>query len=131
MVGLLDDWLTPGNLNRTLTQVNWLLLRSVQARDGYEAVYLQLRHSSVRDFLVSEEYDGPARLGLPAMHAHVAEHYLRQAERSTWAGVEPYGRYYAVRHMIESQNRRQSDQAAKCLSDLEYLQATLGEEAAE
>jgi serine/threonine protein kinase len=114
-------------LDTVLEQVMWFLDRKVEAIDGHEEAYLQLRHQSVQDFLVSLPYHGPARNHLDEMHARIGEHYLRQARAKGWARVEPYGRSYAVRHLWLSKRPEQLAHAAACLTDLEYLQATLGE----
>jgi hypothetical protein len=114
-------------LHMVLEQVAWFLDRKVEQIDGHEEAYLQLRHQSVHDFLVSLPYHGPARNHLVEMHARIGEHYLRQARDKGWASVEPYGRSYAVRHLWLSGRPEQLAHAAECLTDLEYLQATLGE----
>jgi hypothetical protein len=114
-------------LDMVLEQVAWFLDRKVERIDGHEEAYLQLRHQSVHDFLVSLPYHGPARNHLDEMHARIGEHYLQQAREKGWASVEPYGRFFAVRHLWLSGRPEQLARAAACLTDLEYLQATLGE----
>ena len=114
-------------LDWTLERLRWFLLRKIQAADGYEQAYLQLRHQSVRDFLVSVKYRGPARHGLKKMHARVADHYLREAEPKGWLSLGPYPRFFAVRHMLQADTPEHLERAAQCLTDLDYLQATLGD----
>lgn len=106
--------------------LRWLLVRRVErTHDGYQEAYLQLRHQSVYDFLVSVEFEGPARDGLEETHAQIARFYLEQGD---WAKVEPYGRSFAVRHMLMARQPELLDKAVCCLTNLTYLQATLGEE---
>lgn len=107
--------------------VTWLLTRKVEDKYGYKESYLQLRHQSVRDFLVSEEHQGPARKNLESMHARVGQHYLTEAQAKGWPSVEPYGRFYAVRHLLLAKDAEHLKSALERMTDLGYLQATLGE----
>ena len=121
------NWRT-ARLDRVLRWVTWLLTRREEDRGGYREAYLQLRHQSVRDFLLSIEYQGPARYGLEDIHGAVGERYLQEAERRGWMSIEPYGRFFAVRHLLLANKPERLREAAECLTDLDYLQATIGEE---
>jgi serine/threonine protein kinase len=118
----------PAQRNWALSLLRWLLVRDVKTQDGYQEAYLRLRHQSVLDYLVSVEFEGPCRDGLDEMHARVGRHYLKRAE-SGWGKVDPYGRWFAVRPLIRSHDQDLLEQAAACLTDLRYLQATLGDSA--
>ena len=115
------------DLDWALERLGWLLASRTGDREGYEEAYYQLRHQSVRDFLTSRhaQYRGPCRDGLDRAHARIGRYYLRQADREGWGSVEPYGRRYAVRHMALADDPRLLEHAARCLTSLEYLQATL------
>jgi len=118
----------PAQRNWALSVLRWLLVRDVKTQDGYQEAFLRLRHQSVLDFLVSVEFEGPCRDSLRVMHARIGRHYLTRAEHG-WGKVDPYGRWFAVRHLIRSHDDDLLKQAAACLTDLGYLQATLGEAA--
>ena len=66
-------------------------------------------------------------LGCPA--GTVFSRLARARERG-WADVEPYGRFFTVRHLWLAGGEEHLLQAAQCLTDLEYLQGTLGDEPA-
>jgi hypothetical protein len=117
------DW-KPTRRNWAQQLLRWLMVRRVEKSGGYEEAYLQLRHQSVYDFLVSVEHEGPARDGLEEMHARIGRHYLKQADRS-WSEVEPYGCAFVVRHLVLARDRELLRRAAECLTSLEYIQATL------
>jgi serine/threonine protein kinase len=120
---------TPGQFDRVSKALRWLCERRRMESYGIAGYYLQLAHQTIREFLISEEHEGPARLDLEEMHAHVGECYCRQAEREGgWDRVDPYGRSYAVRHLLRAKDRRHLAQAAALLTRLDYLQATLGDE---
>jgi hypothetical protein len=93
------------DLDWALDRVRGFLVRRVQRQAGYDVAYLELRHQTVLDYLASVKYRGPARGGLASTHAHIADHYLDLAKRAGWVVVEPYGRYYVVRHLILSDDR--------------------------
>jgi hypothetical protein len=116
----------PPRLDWAQQMLNWLIVRRVEERNGYEEAYLQLRHLSVYDFLMSVKYKGPARHGLQPMHARVGEHYLREAARAGWGSVEPYGRHFAVRHLLKANDPGLLTEAVRCLTSPAYLEATLG-----
>jgi hypothetical protein len=119
------DW-KPARLNWAQQLLNWLIVRRVDKTNGYEEAYLQLRHQSVYEFLVSVKYEGPARDDLQPMHALIGEHYLREAARTGWDGVEPYGRHFAVRHLLAANDPGLLIEAVLCLTSLAYIEATLG-----
>jgi hypothetical protein len=121
------DWKQEtARLDWALHILGWLLDRKVNTQEGYQEAFLRLRHQSVLDFLVSVEFKGPCRHGLRAIHARIGRHYLKCAENG-WAKVDPYGRWFAVRHLIRSHDDELLKQAAVCLTDLSYIQATLGD----
>ncbi len=106
----------------------WFLASKSEDADGYKETYYQLRHQSVKDYLLSREdtYPGPCRDGLEPMHARIGRYYLGQADRAGWDHLEPYGLSYVVRHLALARNDALLKRAAECLTSLEYLQSTLG-----
>src|SRR5262249_25335233 len=100
-------------------------------KHDYQEAYLRLKHQSVLDFLTSVEHQGPCRDSVEAMHATIGKHYLDSVkDPRDWAKLDPYGRWYVVRHLILAQDADLLARAADCLTDLDYLQATLGTAAA-
>jgi hypothetical protein len=41
--------------------------------------------------------------------------------------IEPYGRRFTVRHLLQAGSKEHLEEAVHCLTDLSYLQGTLGE----
>jgi serine/threonine protein kinase len=106
----------PARRNWALQVLRWLLIREVHLLEGYQEAYLRLRHQSVRDFLVSVEFEGPCR-----------DQIVSKAEGVGWAKVDPYGRHFGVRHLIGSREPGRLVRAACNLSDFQYLEGTLGD----
>jgi hypothetical protein len=123
------DW-KPARRNWALQLLRWLIDRRVEKANGYEEAFLQLRHQSVYDFLVSVEYEGPARDGLDDMHARVARHYLQQAGGG-WHNVGPYGLSFVVRHLAAANDSELLQEAMSCLTDLGYVEARLNASSAD
>jgi serine/threonine protein kinase len=109
-------------------ELRWLLEERPRCWYGQAGTgYIQLRHQSMRDFFVSAEGMKGVRLGLSRMHADIGAYYLAQAsERRSWIRVDPYGRFYSVRHLLLAERDQQVQEAVRLLSDFDYLQATLG-----
>jgi hypothetical protein len=116
-----------GELDAMTTALTWLLKRQVRSRDGGEPYCLLLQHESVRDFLTSTKYRGPARSGVPEMHRRIGRYYLSRSREGGWTKTEEYGRFFAVRHLLAAGDRESVAQAADLLTDLDYLRGTLGE----
>jgi serine/threonine protein kinase len=121
-------WKKTTDLADMIEALNWLVERRTLERSGYRGTYLQLRHQSVRDFLVSEEHAGPVRLQVEPMHALLGDYFHKRAHQTGWDGIDPYGRYYAVRHLLEARDRPHLAAAVQLLTDPPYLQAMLGDE---
>jgi hypothetical protein len=114
---------TPFRLRSVLRRLTWFLER---AGESAEAFY-QLCHQSVRDYLRSPEGPVPPR-GLAEMHAAVGAYYRAEAGKDSWCRLDPYGRFFAVRHLLAAGDRDSVAAAAELLTDLDYLQASLGDE---
>jgi hypothetical protein len=116
------------DLDWALQRLAWFLASKSESVDGYDETYYQLRHQSVKDYLLSHDrdYPGPCRDGLEPMHARIGRYYLEQVDRAGWNHVEPYGLSYVVRHLYLARDDTLLKRAAECLTSLEYLQATLG-----
>ena len=63
------------------------------------------------------------------MHAAIGTFYTAAArgQRRGWEAVDTYGRFFAVRHLILSEDAAQLRSAGEWLCDLGYLQATVGD----
>jgi hypothetical protein len=124
--GRRERYWTWGRLRNVLLSLTWFLER----RDGpaRTSPFYQIRHQSVRDYLLSPS--GPVPLaGLAEMHRAVGNYYRREAERNRgWARLDPYGRFQAVRHLLLAGDRESHETAVGLLCDLDYLQGTLGDE---
>jgi len=116
------------DLDWALQRLAWFLASKTESVDGYDETYYQLRHQSVKDYLLShdKDYPGPCRDGLEPMHARIGRYYLEQVDRAGWDPVEPYGLSHVVRHLYLARDSALLKRAAECLTSLEYLQATLG-----
>ena len=112
------------DLDWAISNLRWLVNRQVSEEEPQEA-YLYFDHLSAREFLSSQKHQGPVRRRLPDTHALIARYYLRLAHQG-WDRVEPYGRFFAVRHMIRSNDPLLRVEAEQCLTSLHYLHATLG-----
>jgi hypothetical protein len=121
------DW-RGSHLDWAKSHLAWLMTRTVEQTNGLQRAYLQLRHQSINDFLISVEHEGPAQHDLPAMHARLGDYSLDLARRKGWRQVDPYGRFFTVRHLLEARAAESTAAAVACLTDLEYLQATLGDQ---
>jgi hypothetical protein len=116
-------------LDHALERLDWLVSSRIEMAQGYEETFFQLRHQSVKDFLLSRHpvYRGPCRDGLQRMHEHLGKFYLDRASQAGWDTIDPYGRRYLVRHLLNSGDRALIRKAAECLTDLEYIQASFCE----
>jgi hypothetical protein len=124
-------WDFDKHLKWAMERLAWFLASRTESVGGYKETYYQLRHQSVKDYLLSqdEEYLGPCSDGLERMHARIGRYYLEQVDRAGWNRIEPYGLSYVVRHLYLTRDEALLKRAAECLTSLEYLQATLGSSA--
>jgi hypothetical protein len=122
-----------------LPTLSWFLARmddALDADDGPKnraegpSLY-QIRHRSVRDYLTSREgVVTPA--AVTKMHQAIGQYFLDQAEANrSWQQVNPYGRFYAVRHLLSTNAREWVEHGCRLLCTPDFLQATLGTEAAD
>jgi hypothetical protein len=120
-------WLwTPFRLRAVLRLLTWFLERRGGGNNGEQGAFYQIRHQSVRDYLLSA--DGPVSPGgLKEMHAAIGNYYRAEASGEGWGRMDPYGRFFAVRHLLAAGDRESARQAAELLADLDYLQGTLGD----
>jgi hypothetical protein len=116
---------TPFRLRAVLRLLTWFLHRRGGGPEG-NGVFYQIRHQSVRDYLLSADGPVPPN-GLQEIHAAVGRYYRSEAERHGWGRVDPYGRFFAVRHLLAAGDRDSARHAAELLADLDYLQGTLGD----
>jgi hypothetical protein len=117
---------TPFRLRAVLRLLTWFLERRGGGPDGPGGVFYQIRHQSVRDYLLSP--DGPVPpSGLAEIHAAVGHYYRAEAEGRGWGRIDPYGRFFAVRHLLAAGDRDSVGHAAELLVNLDYLQGTLGD----
>jgi hypothetical protein len=120
---------TMDRLPAILRRLTWFVERA-GSTDGADGALYQIRHQSVRDFLLAP--NGKVRPGgLRQMHAAAGNYYRARARKRGWDWVDPYGRFFAVRHLLAAGDRENANRAAELLADLEYLQGTLGEESPE
>jgi hypothetical protein len=122
---------TEGRLRRFLGTLTWFI-DSRDNPDDPNNRFFQIRHQSVRDYFLSAKGPVPQRL-LRRMHAAIGAYYQHEArgsrgERGEWQRMDPYGRFFAVRHLLAAGDRESARQAAELLAHLDYLQGTLGEE---
>jgi hypothetical protein len=116
---------TPFRLRAVLRLLTWFLERR-GGSNGSQGVFYQIRHQSVRDYLLSA--DGPVPpSGLHEIHAAIGNYYRAEAGRHGWSRLDPYGRFFAVRHLLAVGERESARHAVELLTDLDYLQGTLGE----
>jgi hypothetical protein len=121
---------TASRLRLVLRGLTWFLdRREADAGRGLVLASYQLRHQSVRDFLLSP--DGPVPLqGLADVHEVIGRFYLDQGKKS-WMHTSPYGRFLVVRHLLRANDHEMKPEcvaeARRLLTDLRYLSATLGE----
>jgi serine/threonine protein kinase len=115
---------TASLFRRVRNALTWLCCHRRMNFHGREGNYLQLSHETVREFLTSDQ-GLPVGLNLDEMHGQFWEHFYHQAERSGWDRVDPYGRMYAVRHLLLSDRPDCSIQATRILTSMDYLRATL------
>jgi hypothetical protein len=114
---------TVGAVPRVLKALTWFV-KEIQ-EPGTRDAYVQIRHQSMRDWLTLE---GPARLGVEKMHETIGAYFLGERRKvGKWERVEPYGRFNVVRHLLRSGRDEQARAAFELLTDLGYLQATLGD----
>jgi hypothetical protein len=117
---------TPFRLRAVLGQLTWFLQRQAGGPNGERGSFYQIRHQSVRDYLLSAEGPVPPG-GLAEVHAAVGGYYRAQAGQLGWTRIDPYGRFFVVRHLLAAGDRESVEYAAGLLTDLDYLQGTLGE----
>jgi serine/threonine protein kinase len=111
-----------------LRALTWFLShRDSSEHPGRSRVY-QLRHQSIRDFLLGET--GPVSpRALQEMHQSVGQYFCAEAKRTGgWQYVAPYGRFFAARHFLQTNDREQVLAGCQLLTSPDYLQATLGDE---
>jgi hypothetical protein len=115
----------PFRLRELLRQLSWFVARRVSESNPPS---YQVRHQSVRDYLLSPDGPVPPE-GLRLMHAAVGTFYVEEArkQRRGWESVDPYGRFFAVRHLTQSGAADHLRTARDLLCDLGYLQATVGD----
>src|SRR5262249_5824480 len=116
----------PFQLRNLLRQLSWFLTSRASA--DFNAPSYQIRHQSVRDYLLSDAGPVPPD-GLRLMHGAVGTFYVAaaQAQRRGWESVDTYGRFFAVRHLNLSGIPDNIHRAAQALTDVRYLQATVGD----
>jgi hypothetical protein len=116
----------PFGLRNLLRQLSWFLTSRASAE--FNAPSYQIRHQSVRDYLLSDAGPVPPG-GLRLMHGAVGTFYVgaAQAQRRGWESVDTYGRFFAVRHLNLSGTPDNIQLAAQALTDVRYLQATVGD----
>jgi hypothetical protein len=119
---------TPFRLRAVLKRLTWFLERRGVPGDA-KSLFYQIRHQSVRDYLLSADGPVPPN-GLEELHAAVGTYYRARAEQQGWGRLDPYGRFFTVRHLLQSGADDLLQQAAGLLTSPEYLQATLGDEPA-
>jgi hypothetical protein len=118
-----------GSVEAIRTALTWLLKRQWQPdRDGRPQWCFQYQHPSVRDFLLSSRFEGPARSGVEKMHFWIARYYLSQSKTAGWRETARYGRCYLVRHLLQAKTNKATTRAVELLTSAEFLQATLGDE---
>jgi serine/threonine protein kinase len=120
---------TPFRLRAVLRGLSWFLERRGAPGDPKGSFY-QIRHQSVRDYLLSAEGPVPPR-GVEELHDAVGSYYQARANQLGWSRIDPYGRFFAVRHLLNGAADELLHQAAQLLTSPEYLQATLGDEPVE
>jgi hypothetical protein len=116
-----------------------------------------IRHQSVREWLAAEgdadTQPGPAAEGLTAMHASLADFYLKQRYGPTfvtlqrltsgpvtladygnqkrglkdWMQVDTYGRFHTPTHLLRSDRAEFVQLACELLTSPEFLQANIGD----
>jgi hypothetical protein len=133
-----DPLWSAGVFKRVTAALSWVIERRAWQQGGYASDFLQVRHQSVRDFVIALRHqslrdfftgtDSPTLLTPADMHAVIAEYYMTEGLQEGWATVDPYGRFYVVRHLLQTGRRKHVTAAAQLLSDPGYLQATLGDE---
>jgi hypothetical protein len=114
-----------------LGAMTWFLgHRDSSEHPGRSRMY-QLRHQSIRDYLLAEA--GPVSpRALQEMHEAIGKHFCHKAEtEGGWQYVAPYGRFFTPRHLLQVNSRAETAEACRLLTSPEYLQATLGDEPAE
>jgi hypothetical protein len=127
-LGLSSRFWTHARVRSVLRTMTWFLShRDSSEHPGRARVY-QLRHQSIRDFLLAET--GPVSpRALQEMHQAIGQYFCGEARRTGgWQYVAPYGRFFAPRHLLLAEDREQLVAASRLLTCPEYLQATLGDE---
>src|SRR5262249_49346528 len=101
---------TPFRVRAVLRVLTWFL-ECRGSGHGSRASFYSIRRQSVRDYLLSPEGPVPPR-GLEEMHAAVGRYYRAEAGRQgSWCRLDPYGRSFAVRHLLAASDRESVGQA--------------------
>jgi hypothetical protein len=117
-----------------IRKLTWFLESRQETRNGRDTVCYRLQHESVRDFLVSPRWRGPASEEQEVTHARIGECFRTRASEGDppgWCHVAQYGRLHAVAHFLQTRQKKWVKVAAELLHDPDYLEATLGDEPAE
>ena len=126
-------WTAISNLkfDRIIRQVAWFVRSTWESREGFQSLYLDRPHETVLAFLTQsrDRHSAPLEGELPQMHRRIGAYFAEQTARQGWTKVEPYGRAFGVRHMIRSGEPELLAEAERCLTDVKYLAATLGDTA--
>jgi hypothetical protein len=130
-LGRTSRFWTHTRLRTVLETLTWFLShRDSSEHPGRSRLY-QLRHQSIRDYLLGQT--GPVSpRALEEMHQAIGQYFCSEARRTgSWDHVGPYGRFFAARHFLQTNDREQLIEGCKLLTCPEYLQATLGDEPAD
>jgi hypothetical protein len=121
--------LDPAQLKLVRMLLNWLVDRRQTKVDGRPVWWLGFDHETVRAYLTSTAADGPlSALRIEDTHAKIARHYLQQVDAASgnWHTIDTYGRAHVVWHLLQAGTPDSLKTAARLLTDLNYLSATLG-----
>jgi len=113
------------DLRRLLHAMTWYL----DEQERRSGTFYRIRHKTVREFLQSARGPFTERY-VRQKHGTLGTYFCAQAAEQIrgWAAVDPYGRFFAVRHLTQSGDRQHLHLAAELLCDLGYLQATVGDQ---
>jgi serine/threonine protein kinase len=125
----IGKWSDENEYDAFVNQLRWIVEQRHAIGSTDSAMEIQLRHPTMRQWLANRDRVNPARFH--TWHERIGTYFADLAEKNGWASLDRYGRFYTIRHLLES--RSQLDRAARILGSdqtLEYLQATLGDEPA-